>query len=183
MSIASRRNLMILGAIAVFANGCAALGGGKNPPDEFAITTKAPLTTPPDYALRPPKPGESRPQELSSSERAQQVLLGDPNAAPPSVGEQALLQRAKALQADPNIRSILGAEGGGRAEKDRSLANQLIFWRFINGDVDDSAAPLRVEDPEAWFAAREKAIQAVTGTEEKVSIKKDDRTLGLPGIF
>ena len=45
---------------------CSALGG-KNPPDEFAITTKAPLVVPPDYALRPPKPGESRPQELSSS--------------------------------------------------------------------------------------------------------------------
>ena len=58
-----------------------ALGGGKNAPDEFAITTKAPLVVPPDYGLRPPRPGESRPQELSPSERAQQVLLGDASAS------------------------------------------------------------------------------------------------------
>lgn len=177
------RSGLLLAVTAFIASGCTALGNGKNPPDEFAIATKAPLTTPPDYSLRPPKPGESRPQELSASERAQQVLLGDPNAAPPSVGEQALLQRANALQADPNIRSILGAENGGRADKDRSLANQLIFWRFNDGKVDDSAAPLRVDDPEAWLAARDKAIQAVTGEEGKVVIKKDDKTLGLPGIF
>lgn len=42
------------------ATGCTglgkALGDGKNPPDEFAIATKAPLVVPPDYALRHPSP-------------------------------------------------------------------------------------------------------------------------------
>ncbi|MEO1706834.1 MAG: DUF3035 domain-containing protein, partial [Pseudomonadota bacterium] len=78
------RPLSIIAAltVSVVLGGCSALGG-KNAPDEFAITTKAPLVVPPDYALRPPKPGESRPQELSTSERAQQVLLGDTSAAPP----------------------------------------------------------------------------------------------------
>ncbi|MEL7488350.1 MAG: DUF3035 domain-containing protein, partial [Pseudomonadota bacterium] len=151
--------------------------------DEFAITTNAPLVVPPDYALRPPKPGETRPQELSAAERAEQVLLGDRSATPPTRGEQVFLQRANALGADPNIRSLLGAENGGRAEKDRSLANQIIFWRTKDGELDTSAAPLRVEDPQAWLAAREAAIEAVTGEEEKVVIKKNDRTLGLPGIF
>ncbi len=175
-----------LGALALALGGCAgigkALGSGKNPPDEFAIATKAPLVVPPDYALRPPKPGETRPQELTSSQRAQQVLLGDRSAAPPSDGEQLLLQRSGALLADQNIRSILGAESGGRAEKDRSLANQLMFWKFVNGEVDDSAAPLRVEDPAAWMATREEAIKAVTGEEGQVVIKKD-KALNLPGIL
>lgn len=177
----------VLIAAAATLSACAgfgrAVGGGKNPPDEFAITTKAPLVVPPDYSLRPPKPGESRPQELSSADRAQQVLLGDANAAPPSAGEQLLLRRTGALAADQNIRNQLAAEAGGRAEKGRSLANQLVFWKFLeNGDVDDSAAPLRVEDPEAWLAAREEAIERVTGEDAKVEIKKNE-ALGLPGVF
>ncbi len=177
------RGSILLSLVLLGASGCAALGGGKNPPDEFAITTKAPLVVPPDYSLRPPKPGETRPQELSASDRAKQVLLGDPNAPPPSTGEQVFLQRANALAADPNIRAVLGAENGGRAEKDRSFANQLIFWKFIDGEVDDSAAPLRVDDPEEWLEARKAAINAVIGDEGKVVIEKDSATLGLPGIF
>ena len=39
--------------------GCSALGGKKNPPDEFAIATKAQLVVPPDYSLRPPRPGDA----------------------------------------------------------------------------------------------------------------------------
>ncbi|MEX6632565.1 DUF3035 domain-containing protein [Hyphococcus lacteus] len=172
-------------AIAIMTSGCGigkAVGGGKNAPDEFAIATKAPLVVPPDYALRPPKPGESRPQELSPSERAQQVLLGDSNAQPPTDGEQLLLRKANALGADPSIRTVLDAENGGRGEKDRSLANQIMFWNFIDGKVDDSAAPLQVDNPEAWMAAREKAIKSVIGEEGKVEIDQS-KALKLPGVF
>jgi hypothetical protein len=34
-----------------------AVGANKQPPDEFAVVTKAPLIIPPDYNLKPPKPG------------------------------------------------------------------------------------------------------------------------------
>ena len=188
-SKANHLRLAALFALAALAGGALggcgagrALGGGKNPPDEFAITTKAPLVVPPDYALRPPKPGESRPQEQSASERARQVLLGDTSAAPPTAGEQVLLQRAGALIADPGIRALLAAESGNRADKDRSLANQLMFWEFFDGKVDDSKAPLRVDNPEEWLAARERAVKAVIGEEGKVVINKDD-ALVLPGVF
>jgi hypothetical protein len=173
--------------MATATSGCAgltkAVGGGKNPPDEFAIATKAPLVVPPDYALRPPKPGESRPDELSPSERARQVLMGDATGAAPTPGEQQILKKANALTADPNIRAILDSEGGSRAEKDRSLANQLMFWRFVDGKVDDSAAPLKVENPEEWMAQRDEAIKTVLGENAKVTIKRDEKTLSLPGIF
>jgi hypothetical protein len=174
-----------LGVLALSISGCAGIGKsfgeGKTMPDEFAIATKAPLVVPPDFSLRPPRPGESRPQELSASERAQQVLMGDATAAPPSVGEQALLQKANVVGADPNIRSVLGAENGGHSDKERSFANQLMFWKFVDGKVDDSAAPLRVEDPEAWMAERKTAIEAVTGENSTVVIKSDEALL-LPGI-
>ncbi|MBT8472420.1 MAG: DUF3035 domain-containing protein [Marinicaulis sp.] len=178
----------LIGAAIVMAlatTGCGigrAVGGNKTSPDEFAIATKAPLVVPPDYALRPPKPGESRPQELSPSERAQQVLLGDTSAAPPTTGEQLLIRKAGALSADANIRQVLYAETGGRAEKDGSLANQLIFWKFNDGKVDDSAAPLRVDNPEEWMAQRQKVITRAIGEDTQVTIEKS-KTLNLPGVF
>lgn len=174
-----------MAALALLTGGCGigkAVGGGKNAPDEFAIATKAPLVVPPDYGLRPPRPGESRPQELSPSERAQQVLLGDSTAKPPSDGEQLLLRKANALGADPSIRVVLDAENGGRGEKDRSLANQIMFWNFNGDKIDDSAAPLQVDDPAEWMAARDKAIKAVIGEEGNVEIKSS-KALNLPGVF
>ena len=35
-----------------------ALGMTKVTPDEFRVVSKAPLVVPPEYALRPPAPGE-----------------------------------------------------------------------------------------------------------------------------
>ena len=156
--------------------------GGKQAPDEFAIVTKAPLVVPPDYALQPPRPGESRPQELSPSERARQVLLGDTTVAPPTAGEQLLLKKVGALTANPAIRHLLNAENGGRGEKDKSFANQLLFWNYIGRDVDDSAAPLRVEDAEAWMTARQRVIDLAIGENSEVEINKS-KTLKLPGVF
>ena len=34
---------------------------GKRSPDEFAVVRRAPLILPPDYGLRPPRPGETGP--------------------------------------------------------------------------------------------------------------------------
>ncbi|WOI52818.1 DUF3035 domain-containing protein [Parvularcula sp. LCG005] len=180
------RAVVVLAGLAIFASGCEsmgkALGGGKNPPDEFAIVTKAPLTVPPDYALKPPAPGETRPERLSSSERTRQLLLGDQTTNPPSDGELVLLQQVGALEVDPNIRAILAAENGGRAQKDDSLANQLIFWKFEGRNINDEEAPLRVEDRESWEATRLESIDAVTGGQQVVISKDERAVLNLPGV-
>ena len=43
-------------------------------PDEFAVESRAPLTIPPDFNLRPPEPGAPRPQEESTDKQAQQIM-------------------------------------------------------------------------------------------------------------
>ena len=47
--------------LALGVGGCTearrAVGWEKSPPDEFRIMTRAPLSMPPDYGLRPPTPG------------------------------------------------------------------------------------------------------------------------------
>src|ERR1039458_2342053 len=57
-----------------------ALGMTKVVPDEFRVVTKAPLVVPPDYALRPPAPGEPRPQELQPESQARRALIGQRQA-------------------------------------------------------------------------------------------------------
>ena len=73
------------------------LGLNKSSPDEFAVLTRAPLSLPPDYRLRPPEPGAARPQETSVQDQVKAALY---NATPSAssttatAGENALLAAA-----------------------------------------------------------------------------------------
>src|SRR5258708_35045407 len=55
-------------------------------PDEFAVESRAPLTIPPDFELRPPQAGAARPQEVSAAGRARQAVDTPGPGAP---GQQA----------------------------------------------------------------------------------------------
>jgi len=71
----------------------------RDAPDEFQVTTRAPLSMPPDFTLRPPRPGASRPQEMSQSQQAEAALVPDVALNPPtraanSPGQQALVSAA-----------------------------------------------------------------------------------------
>jgi len=180
-----------LAALAASASGCAALGNAlgvnKNPPDEFAIVTKAPLVVPPDFALRPPRPGEARPQEASPSAQARVALFGqnaaaDPSAGQPSLGEQVLMRDAGVLSADPNIRALIDGEAGGLANKETSFANQLIFWRTDGMEIDDELAPLLVDNPEEWNENRRDMIRRAIGEDAQVTIRRGG-AVSLPGVF
>lgn len=122
--------------VASLLSGCGGLrdtlGLGRNPPDEFAVLTKAPLVVPPNSNLRPPEPGAPRPQEQQARENAQTALTGRrelPAATGRSVGETALLRQAGAQNADPNIRQLVNSEYTQLAEKDNSFTDRLIFWQ------------------------------------------------------
>ena len=54
-------------------------GMTRDAPDEFQVTTRAPLSMPPDFMLRPPRPGAPRPQEMSPRQEAEATLA--PQAA------------------------------------------------------------------------------------------------------
>jgi hypothetical protein len=76
-------------------------------PDEFAVESRAPLTIPPDFDLRPPQPGAPRPQEATPAERARKVI---DTAGPGEPGKQATAAlrvpeggiRSTGSQIDPN---------------------------------------------------------------------------------
>jgi hypothetical protein len=113
------------------------LGMDKAPPDEFAVVNRAPLSLPPDYSLRPPQPGATRPQEGSTSEQARQAILGGRTqlkATQPLVkgarsqGEMTVLNNAGAKDIEPNIRQKVNEETTALAEADKVFTDKLMFW-------------------------------------------------------
>ena len=104
----------------------------RDAPDEFQVTTRAPLSMPPDFTLRPPRPGAARPQELSQRQQAEAALVPDTlsqagGAAPPSPGQQALVQAA-GRPAPADIRARVDSEAALDTPS-RSFADRLLFWR------------------------------------------------------
>src|ERR1700748_1496245 len=70
----------------------------RDAPDEFTVTTRAPLSMPPDYSLRPPRPGAARPMEQSERTQAEEALVPQTALGAPQVGnspgQEALVQQA-----------------------------------------------------------------------------------------
>ena len=121
---------LLLGAagLAGCHSASAAFGLTKITPDEFRVVTKAPLTLPPDYSLRPPAPGEPRPQELQPESAARQALEGQREADVRSDGEKLFVAKAGADHADPLVRYCLDhltPPQRDALQRDLDLASQL----------------------------------------------------------
>lgn len=73
------------------------VGSGKTPPDEFVVVNKRPLVVPPDFQLRPPRPGAPSPQNIQPSAQVVNALFPNITSVPPaqSPGELALLENFK----------------------------------------------------------------------------------------
>lgn len=124
-------------------------GFSRDAPDEFKVTTRAPLSMPPDLTLRPPRPGAVRPQELTQRQQAESVLSPDAalGARPRTAitpGQQALLAAAGPA-APADIRTKVEGESALDTQS-RPLTDRLLFWK-------DAPAPGTPVDP-AREAAR-----------------------------
>ena len=125
----------------------AALGLEKESPDEFAVFSRAPLSLPPDFGLRPPTPGRDRPQNVMPRDDAVAALAGPSGAkapgstttlasAPASTGGtdggpglQSLLRQLGAERTDPQIRNLVNRETAILAADSVRVADRIIFWR------------------------------------------------------
>lgn len=124
-------------AVVVAVSGCTNLSEAiglsrRTPPDEFQVVTNAPLSVPPDFALRPPAPGTTGPGTTTARAEARAAVTG--SAGTPTeattVGESALLAEAGAVGVDPSIRQTVDAESRILADEgSTSLADFLLFWR------------------------------------------------------
>ena len=181
---------LALGAVALA--GCSsagrALGIGKSAPDEFRTVAKAPLVVPPDYALRPPAPGEPRPQELQPESQARLALLGKQAAVNRSAGENLLVAKAGGEKADPLIRYVVDDEYGSLAHKDRGFADKVMFWRKGLPEPTN-AAEAQVASAEATqaapldAAAEDARVRKLTGDRPIIIAREPTkRGVKLPGL-
>jgi len=161
-----------------------ALGFNKSSPDEFRVVAKAPLVVPPDYALRPPAPGEPRPQELEPESSVRTALLGQREAAQRSQGETLLTSRAGAAKADPLIRYVMDDQFGSIAHKDKSFADRVMFWKkgAPPPPVDQNAEGARTAAPLDPVAEQAK-IKSLTGEQDVIIARAPTgMKLKLPGL-
>jgi hypothetical protein len=118
------------------------LGLTRTAPDEFAVMKRAPLEIPPDYSLRPPRPGAARPQEMDPEKKAEKALFGENKASgstAPENGETALLQQAGTDIAQPDIRSWIDRETSIITPKEKPVAERLIGWTTGSSDHDSAS--------------------------------------------
>ena len=182
----TRTAVLTLAASALVLGGCNtvrnSIGLAKVTPDEFLTVSTAPLTVPPEYGLRPPAPGQPRPQELAPESAARQILLGQRQAITRSAGEEAFVTAAGAAQADPLARYVVDDEFGDLAHKEQNWADRILFWRGDDASTQTSTQ-VRTSDgvmtiDPATEAAR---LQELTGG-QAILIERGGGGIKLPGL-
>jgi hypothetical protein len=129
------------------------LGIGRNPPDEFAVVERPPLSMPPDYGLHPPRPGAPRPQDTDTTMQANAALFGGGNnGRPASDGEKALLGQIGTTKMDPTIRDTVDREASQKVVASPHLVDKLL-------SSSDTQKPATTVDAAAEAARIKKAQQ------------------------
>lgn len=126
--------LFIVGAALAGLSACGV--SGQRAPNEFRIVTKAPLEVPPNYNLRPPRPGSSTPAEVAAARNDQAIAFGQELGQDASAAERLLVARAGANATNPGIRSLVDYEEAGVLRKSRGRVEQVLTGQ---GVVEDSA--------------------------------------------
>ena len=174
--------LLAVGAMAA-AGGCntlnQALGNSKTTPDEFRVVAKAPLVVPPEFNLRPPRPGESRPLELRPDLQARSAIFGVSVGGTASAGERLFVERAGATNADPRIRDILDSEAGDLVRKPFFFSDRLLGRS--TGPMDD-AATIDASAEAERLRAEQSAIANSTGGEAGRIQQNRPGRIKLPGL-
>jgi hypothetical protein len=167
-------------AAATAASGCAgvsrAIGASRSAPDEFRVMTHAPLTLPPDYNLRPPRPGEARPGESDPSTEARAALFGDNVGQAASQGERAFISAAGASTADDAVREQIDYEAQGVVRRNEGFVNRVLSF---GGSGGPASAPLNPEDEQRRLEDEESIRRATGGGQ--VTIRRDRGGFKLPG--
>ena len=121
-----------------------AFGNKKNGPDEFLVYSRPPLSQPPDYRLRPPKPGKQS-KQISTVNQAKTAILGQTASKNTesftSPGMEAVLRATGALTAKSTIRKIINEETSIYSQEDQRFVDKLLFW------IDDKPYEGSVIDP------------------------------------
>ena len=181
--------MFALAGVAVSLIGCdsirEAAGVVKEPPDEFAVVTKSPLVVPPDFNLRPPKPGASPTNQTSPTESAQAALFAeDPATAAAALPgsyspeERLVLANTRGANADHAIRKQIASDAKAMEATDDSFTDNLLF-----GSPDpDKGTPLNADAEarrlQAAKAGGQQVASSPTANHPQPAKPEDSATIG-----
>jgi hypothetical protein len=168
----------VLGGAAMALIGCQdirdAAGITKTPPDEFAVVTKAPLVIPPDFNLRPPKPGAPPTNQSSPTDSAEQAITGDDPATVAaslpstySPAEKDLLANTGGATADHTVRAQIAADSKAMSMASGSFTDTLLF----RSPQDPNIKPVNADAEHDKLVAEK--IDGATPIEGQTASKKD----------
>lgn len=161
--------------LAVMAMGIAAACASGNAPNEFLVVAKPPLTVPPEYNLRPPAPGQARPQELSPEAQARVAVFGIDFGQAASEGEKLFIRAAGGGATERTVRNQVDFDAAQVVRKNRNFADMILNWGGTPSEplIDPAAEAERLR-------AEAEALQTVTGGGKVVIQPK--QTSKLPGL-
>ncbi len=163
------------------------LGLNKSAPDEFAVYSRAPLSLPPDYSLKPPRPGADRPNIEAESSKAERALLGRQGRSvkPDTIGDyknmspglKSILEQSGATQANASIRNTIDRETSAFISESETFADDIMFWKnkeAFGTKVDAAKEAQRIREAQALG-------QPITGQGSVVIERKEEAIL--EGLF
>ena len=126
-ALAAAALILAAGSLAGCGDGAAAaFGFTRNNPNEFTVTTRAPLAMPATDALPAPSPGEARPQEQGARLEALETIAPDVALrgpyGPPTQGQNVLIAEAGQAASAPR-------HPGGELRDRAGLIDGLMFWQ------------------------------------------------------
>lgn len=143
-------------------------GMNRKAPDEFVVYSRPPLSVPPEFDLKPPRPGEESPNVITTEDQAREVLLGtkrrpatlDEAAATvdtsvetavepvlsndaPSGAQSSFLSKAGADKADANIRTELANDVKAAPKKKKKA--QSLYESIVEGEKTEPVVDAKGE--------------------------------------
>jgi hypothetical protein len=147
------------------------LGLKKTSPDEFRVIAAPPLSMPPDFNLRPPRPGAKTPE--TTDNQAQGALLGQEGVAAPtpavtenplsSVGESHLLNSVGGAS-EPAIREELDTQ-----QPEKASAG---LWSTLTGTDDTQPVVDAAKEKERLSDNKQQGKATTEGETPTVTSKK-----------
>ncbi len=170
-------------SIVVLLSGCGnssltrTFGLTRDAPDEFTVVTRAPLSMPPDFTLRPPQPGALRPQDASDRTQAESALVPEAALGGTRAGVspgQAALVRDAGGGAPADIRQRVDQEARIDTNND-SFIDKVLYWR-----KPDNAAGGGRSDGGIAAAAAERGARPISRERRHAGHSRQEKGL-VPG--
>lgn len=134
--------ILAAGAALAATTACSSNGnaGGGSTPNEFRVVTKAPLSLPPEYSLRPPPAGTTIPAEVEAATSGVTMAFGTTHGQNASASERALVAAAGANAANMAVRAQVDYEETKAIRKSTSVGDRILFWRKDKPEDIESAS-------------------------------------------